>query len=136
LHKVLRGVFGKWKDINSNLLMGFIYEAMKRPGMSRKHFAIAKVARMRELGQLQPFNYDNQNFRTQSIEYRVEIIDYSKVVTKDQEMKPADNDEMYFGLLDKLLELTLFWMADIVLKAIIDKHSIKYLLTKAKIRIY
>jgi hypothetical protein len=116
--------------------MGFIYEAMKRPGMSRKHFAIAKVARMRELGQLQPFNYDNQNFRTQSIEYRVEIIDYSKVVTKDQEMKPADNDEMYFGLLDKLLELTLFWMADLVLKAIIDKHSIKYLLTKSKIRIY
>ena len=50
LHKVLKGVLGKWKDINSNLLMGFIYEAMKRPGMSRKHFAIAKVVRMRELG--------------------------------------------------------------------------------------
>ena len=64
LQKVLRGVYGKWKDINSNLLMGFVYEQMGRPGMARKHIAIAKVARMRELGQLQPFNYDNKNFRT------------------------------------------------------------------------
>jgi tetratricopeptide (TPR) repeat protein len=133
---VLRGVFGKWKDINTNLLMGFIYEAMGRPGMSRKHFAIAKVSRMRELGQLQPFNYDNKNFRTQSIEYRVEIIDYGKVLTKDQEMKPTDSDEMHFGLIDQLMELTLYSMADIVLKAIIDKHSIRYLLTCSKIRIY
>jgi hypothetical protein len=30
--------------------MAFIYEAINRPGLSRKHFAIAKVKRMRELG--------------------------------------------------------------------------------------
>lgn len=32
--------------------MGFMYEAINRPGLSRKHFAIAKVKRMRELNQL------------------------------------------------------------------------------------
>ena len=131
LQKVLRGVFGKWQDINSNLLMGFVYEQMGRPGMARKHIAIAKVARMRELNQLQPFNYDNKNFRTQSIDYRVEIIDYSKVVTKDAEMKPADSDDMYFGLIDTLNNLCLHRMADTALSKIIDKHSSRYLYTAA-----
>jgi hypothetical protein len=104
---------------------------MGRPGMARKHIAIAKVARMRELNQLQPFNYDNKNFRTQSIDYRVEIIDYSKVVTKDAEMKPADSDDMYFGLIDTLNNLCLHRMADTALSKIIDKHSSRYLYTAA-----
>ena len=50
-------------------------------------------------------------------------------------MKPADSDEMYFGLLDELLKLNLLKMGDIALRSIIDKHSVKYLLTKAKIKI-
>jgi len=41
-----------WQDIQANLLMGFMYEATNRPGLQRKHFAIAKVKKMRELNQL------------------------------------------------------------------------------------
>ena len=80
LHTVLKQ---NWEDIMANILMGFMYEAIKRPGLSRKHFAIAKVKRMRELGQLQPKNNAPKNFRTQAIEYPVEIIDYKQVATKD-----------------------------------------------------
>ena len=63
--------------------MGFLYEAINRPGLQRKHFAIAKVKKMRDLNQLQPKNNAPKNFRTQSIEYMVEIIDYKTVVTLD-----------------------------------------------------
>ena len=63
--------------------MGFMYEAINRPGLSRKHFAIAKVKRMRELNQLQPKNNDPKNFRTQAIEFVVDIIDYKNVATID-----------------------------------------------------
>jgi len=53
-----------WKNIKANLLMGFLYNAINRPGLSRKHFAIAKVNRMRDLNQLQPKNNAPKNFRT------------------------------------------------------------------------
>jgi Tfp pilus assembly protein PilF len=39
-----------WEHISANILMGVMYKALERPGLSRKHFAIAKVKRMRELG--------------------------------------------------------------------------------------
>jgi len=47
---------------------------------------------MREKDQLQPKNTAPVNFRTQSIDYPVEIIDYKNVSTKDQNMKPDDSD--------------------------------------------
>ena len=47
LHSILEQ---DWEDIKANLLTAFIFEAINRPGLSRKHFAIAKVKRMRELG--------------------------------------------------------------------------------------
>jgi len=48
----------------ANLLMGFMYEAINRPGLQRKHFAIAKVKKMREMNNLQPKNTEPKNFRT------------------------------------------------------------------------
>lgn len=95
--------------------MGFVYQALGRPGLQRKHFAIAKVRRMRELGQLQPKNNTPKNFRTQSIEYQVEIIDYKTVVTKDQQMKPDDSDQIYLELISLLLENNLYTAADTAL---------------------
>jgi len=112
-----------------------MYEAIGRPGLQRKHFAIAKVKRMRELNQLQPKNNAPKNFRTQSIEYPVEIIDYKNVRSKDEDMKPNDSDQMHFELIDLLLENILFKTADKTLSYIIDTHSNQYLLTKARIRI-
>lgn len=124
-----------WENIQANLLMAFVYEATNRPGLSRKHFAIAKVKKMRELGQLQPKNNDPKNFRTQSFEYHVEIIDYKNVQTKDQNMAPEDSDKIFFELIELLLENNLFIAADIALKYIQDLHSNTYLMTKSRIRI-
>ena len=47
LHTVLKE---DWEHIQANVLMAFTFNAINRPGLSRKHFAIAKVKRMRELG--------------------------------------------------------------------------------------
>lgn len=46
--------------------------------MARKHFAIAKVKKMRDLGILQPKSSIPKNFRTESIEFKVEIINWAK----------------------------------------------------------
>jgi hypothetical protein len=46
-------------------------------------------------------------------------------------MKPADSDDMYFGLIDTLNNLCLHRMADTALSKIIDKHSSRYLYTAA-----
>lgn len=115
--------------------MGFLYEALNKPGMSRKHFAIAKVKRMRDLGQLQPKNNEPKNFRTVAIDYFVEIIDYKNVDTMDQNMKPVDSDKMFFDLIGVLINNYLYTAANIALKKINDQHSNDYLMNKAKIRI-
>ena len=112
-----------WSNIKANLLMGFIYQFTDRPGLQRKHFAIAKVQRMRELNQLQPKNNAPINFRTQSIDYPVEIIDYKTVATKDQNMKPDDSDQIFFELIELLADNNLFKAADIALEYIQDQHS-------------
>ena len=113
LHQVLKE---DWQHIQANVLMAFIFEATNRPGLSRKHFAIAKVRRMREIGgYLQPKNNDPKNFRRQGIQFQVEIIDYKTVVTKDQSMKPDDCDQIFFELIDLLLQTNLYKAADICL---------------------
>ena len=78
---------------------------------------------MRELNQLQPKNNAPINFRTQSIDYPVEIIDYKTVATKDQNMKPDDSDQIFFELIDLLADNNLFKAADIALEYIQDQHS-------------
>jgi len=51
--------------------------------MARKHIAIAKTKKMRDLGILPPKSSIPRNFRTESIEFKVEIMDYKKVNTID-----------------------------------------------------
>jgi hypothetical protein len=46
-------------------------------------------------------------------------------------MKPADSDEMYFGMIDQLIALCLNRTASIALGPIVDKHSVRYLYTAA-----
>jgi Tfp pilus assembly protein PilF len=43
-----------WTHSHANLLMGIFYKLVDWSDMSRKHFAIAKVKRMRDLGVLPP----------------------------------------------------------------------------------
>ena len=51
--------------------------------MSRKHLAIAKTRRMRDLGLLPPKSSIPNNFRTEAIEFKVEIQDFEKIKTVD-----------------------------------------------------
>jgi len=50
-------------------------------------------------------------------------------------MKPNDSDQIFFELMDLLLESNLFKAANIALEYIQDLHSTQYLYTKARIRI-
>lgn len=73
-----------WKHLHANILLGLMYQKLGEPGLSRKHFAIAKVKRMRDLGLLAPKSSVPKNYRTQPLqEYKVEIIDFKNVTTKD-----------------------------------------------------
>ena len=91
--------------------------------MSRKHFAIAKVKRMRDIGSLPPKSNVPKNFRTQAKDYRVEVIDYKKVKTTDEKLSAKENDLLFFDLIDFLLEKTVFHVADMALEYIQDKST-------------
>lgn len=60
-----------------------MYDKLNRPGLSRKYFAIAKMRKLRELNKLAPKSNQPKNFRTTGIEFKVEIIDFKNVLTKD-----------------------------------------------------
>ena len=81
-----------WQHEFANLLFGFLYKLTNWPQMSRKHLAIAKVKRMRDLGQLIAKNNLPKNFRTIAHEMKVEIINYETVKTMDQSLSAKEND--------------------------------------------
>ncbi len=125
-----------WKNIHANILYGFYYKMTEWHEMSRKHFAIAKVKRMRDLGILPPKSSIPKNFRTEAIDFKVEIIDYQKLKTHDENLTPKENDLIFFELVDFLLQRQVYGTADIALEYISDRLSSRYLMTKAKIRIF
>jgi tetratricopeptide (TPR) repeat protein len=53
-----------WKNVEANLLFGLMYEKLGEVGLQRKHFAIAKVKRMRDLHLLPPKSTIPKNLRT------------------------------------------------------------------------
>jgi len=63
--------------------------------MARKHFAIAKAKRMRDLGFLPPKSNIPKNFRTESIEYKVEILDWQKIKTIDESLSAKESDQLF-----------------------------------------
>jgi hypothetical protein len=125
-----------WKNIHANILYGFYYKMTEWHEMSRKHFAIAKVKRMRDLGILPPKSNIPKNFRTEAIDFKVEIIDYQKLKTHDETLTPKENDLIFFELVDFLLQRQVYGTADIALEYIQDHSTSRYLMTKAKIRIF
>jgi len=92
-----------WTHLNANLLYGLIYKLTGWPEMSRKHFAIAKVKRLRDLGLLAPKSSIPKNFRTESIEFKVEIIDFKKVKTIDETIDAKNCDLLFFDFIDFLI---------------------------------
>lgn len=124
-----------WTHSHANLLFGIIYKLIEWPEMSRKHFAIAKVKRMRDIGTLPPKSNVPKNFRTQAKEYRVEVIDYKKVKSTDEKLSARENDLLFFDLIDFLLERNVFGVADMALEFVQDKNSQRFLMAEAKVRI-
>lgn len=48
-----------------------MYDKIGRPGLSRKHFAIAKCRKLRELNQIPPKSNQPKNFRTIQEEFKI-----------------------------------------------------------------
>lgn len=122
-----------WTHPNANLLFGLIYKHEEWPEMARKHFAIAKTKKMRDLGILAPKSSIPKNFRTEAHEFKVEIVDYKKVKTIDEQLTSKDCDSLFFDFIDFLLQRTVFNVAGQVLEYVQDKSSARYLMAKAQI---
>ena len=107
-----------WTNMSANILFGLVYKHEGWPEMSRKHFAIAKVKKMRDLGILVAKSSIPKNYRTESIEFKVEIIDYKKVKTRDEELTSKDCDSLFFDYIDFLLQRTVYNVAGEILEFI------------------
>lgn len=107
-----------WTHIHANLLFGIIYKLINWGEMSRKHFAVAKVKRMRDIGTLAPKSNVPKNFRTQAKDFKVEVIDYKKVKSTDEKLSSRENDLLFFDLIDFLIDRNVFGVADIALEYI------------------
>ena len=125
-----------WKSINANLLLALMYEKLGETGLQRKHLAIAKVRRMRDLNLLPPKNMLPKNFRTTQMEMKLEIIDFKQVNTKDQQLSADNADNLYLEFIDLLLDNLVFDLADSLLQYVMNHSTERYLLTLSKIRGY
>mmetsp|Transcript_44413 Transcript_44413/g.43083 ORF Transcript_44413/g.43083 Transcript_44413/m.43083 type:complete len:123 (+) Transcript_44413:970-1338(+) len=121
--------------MQANILMGLMYDSLERKGLSKKHFAIAKVKKLREMSKLAPKNTIPKNFRTEPIDFKVEIIDYNNVNTKDKGLDSDSIDSIYFDLIDFVMEYNIYEIANSAIEYINDKNTERYLITMAKIRI-
>ena len=124
-----------WTHINANLLMGIFYHQLEWMEMSRKHFAIAKVKWMRDLGLLPPKSNQPKTFRTQAREYRMEVVDYKKVKTTDEKISDKENDLMFFELIDFLVNSNVLDISMLALEYIRDKRNRRYFITQDRVRI-
>jgi Tfp pilus assembly protein PilF len=77
-----------------------------------------------------------KNFRTTPMEMKVEIIDFSQVNTKDQQLSAENADKLYLEFIDILLENCVFNLADSLLQYVTNHTTERYLLTLSKIRSY
>lgn len=90
---------------------------------------------MRDLGLLPPKSTVPKNYRTVPPEFKVEIINFQNVNTKDQQLSPEHSDNLYFEFIDFLLENVLFGLADSCLAYITNRNTERYYFTLSKIRV-
>ena len=67
---------------------------------------------MRDLGLIPPKSTVPKNFRTVPVEFKVEIIDFKTVTSKDQLLNQEHSDNLYIEFIDFLLENLLYDLAD------------------------
>lgn len=82
-----------------------------------------------------PKSTQPKNYRTIQQEYKVEIVDFKIVLTKDQQLSNDQSDLLYFELIDFLIVNQVNSLAEYTLSYLKDKNSERYLMTQAKISI-
>ena len=90
-----------FKHCHANILYSLICEANNRAGLVRKHIAIAKVQRMRELELLPRKVREIPNLN--EINFKLERPNWANIATKDQSMDSKDNDKLFFEVIEFML---------------------------------
>lgn len=121
-----------FKHCHANILYSLICEANNRPGLVRKHIAIAKVQRMRELELLPRKVREIPNLN--EINFKLERPNWANIATKDQTMDSKENDKLFFEVIEFMLTHYITSVADSLLKYIQNKDSDKYKLEYARTR--
>jgi tetratricopeptide (TPR) repeat protein len=129
LNEILDGDFN---HCHSNILLSLINEAYKRPGLVRKHIAIAKVQRMRELEIIPKKIKEIPNLN--EINYKLERPNWGSIVTKDQNMDAKENDKLFSDVIEFMLGHNLTKVAANLLKYIQNQDSDRYRLNFARVK--
>jgi hypothetical protein len=98
----------------------------------RKHIAIAKVQRMRDLGHLPRKIREIPNLN--EINFKLERPNWNNIVTKDQNMDGKENDKLFFEVIQYMLDLNLTNVADNLLKYIQNQEHERYCLEFSRVR--
>ena len=107
----------EFTDINTNLLLGVMYEMDDHIGLTRKHIAIAKRQRQRELGLLKP---------------KGRLVDMASGGGAERALTDNETDHLFHALVNFLL---LNWLTEVAGKAlqyIVDKETPLYFMQRGK----
>ena len=131
--KVLREILdGDDKHSHANILYSLICEKNNRPGLVRKHIAIAKVQRMRELELLPRKVRHIPNLS--EIVFKLERPNWDTTTTKDQGMDSKENDKLFFEVVDFTLQHNLTKIASSLLKYIQNQDSERFKIEFARVK--
>jgi tetratricopeptide (TPR) repeat protein len=130
--RVLKEILDEdFKHCHANILYSLICEVNNRPGLVRKHIAIAKVQRMRELEILPRKVREIPNL--DEINFKLERPNWNNITTKDQGMDSKENDKLFFEVIEFMLKHNLTAVASKLLKYIQNQDSDKYCLEYARV---
>ena len=129
---ILQEILSKdFNNCHANILFSIIDEAKERPGLVRKHIAIAKVERMRELEIIPKKIKQIPNLN--EINFKLERPNWENIATKDQNMEGKENDKLFFEVIEFMLKYHLTKIASNLLKYIHNPESDRYRLNFAKV---
>lgn len=107
-----------WKHSHANLMLGILFDVQGRANMARKHFAVPKVAKLRALGSLPEKSTKPKNFRTQKPYDFVNKSNEQPAQSKDQQLSSEHSDQLYYDLVEFLIEKKVFWFTNKVMEYI------------------
>jgi tetratricopeptide (TPR) repeat protein len=131
--RVLKEILDEdFKHCQANILYSLIWDVYNRPGLVRKHIAIAKVQRMREL-ELLPRKV-RQIPNLNEINFKLERPNWDIIATKDQNMDSKENDKLFFEVISFMLKFNLTKIAASLLKYIQNKEGDRFYLELSRVK--